>query len=236
MITTSRQIELDGKTIDYNLSRKKVRNITIRITTDGSVNVSCPMRTPVTEVESFLRRESPFIFKSLGKVHSRIENAARPKLYQDGEQVNVFGERCVLQVNPGYGFKGVRYEYPDIYINAQNTEQTKKLYENWRRRMLRDKIAQMLEYYIPMFEAKGADAPGEIRFRTMSTRWGVCVPSTGKITFNYNLFEVPEELIAYVVVHELAHLLEANHSPRFWAHVEDVMPDYKVRRKTLREY
>ena len=46
----------------------------------------------------------------------------------------------------------------------------------------------------------------------------------------------PEELIAYIVVHEMAHFLEANHSERFWAHVEDVMPDYKARRKLLREY
>ena len=90
--------------------------------------------------------------------------------------------------------------------------------------------------YCPMFAEKGVEPPKQVTFRTMSTRWGVCTPSTGKLTFNYNLFEAPEELIAYVVVHELAHFLEANHSERFWAHVADIMPDYKIRRKTLREY
>ena len=99
-----------------------------------------------------------------------------------------------------------------------------------------NKIEEMFEYYVPKFELKGVKAPSAVAFRTMSSRWGVCSPSTGKITFNYNLFEAPEELIAYIVVHEMAHFLEPNHSERFWAHVGDVMPDYKARRKLLREY
>ena len=102
--------------------------------------------------------------------------------------------------------------------------------------MLKSKIEEMLEYYVPMFEKKGVKPPAAVSYRTMSSRWGVCSPSTGKVTFNYNLFEAPEELIAYVVVHELAHFLEANHSDRFWKHVGDVMPDYKARRKLLRDY
>ena len=231
-----RTITLDGKTIVYELTRKRVRNINLRINPDGSVKVSCPYRVTTDEVERFLRTESSFIFKSLEKVNNRIDNASRPSTYEDGEEVNVFGEKCTLHVNPGFPFKGVRYSYPDIYINSDSPEKTERLYEKWKRNKLRDKVGEMLEYYVPMFEKKGVKAPETVAFRTMSSRWGVCMPSTGKITFNYNLFEAPEELIAYVVVHELAHLLEANHSDRFWAHVEDVMPDYKARRKLLREY
>lgn len=183
-----------------------------------------------------MRAESEFIFKALAKVDARIENAARPKRYEDGEEVNVFGERCTLHVSPDYSFRGVRYEYPDVYVRADSPEAAMRVYETWRRASLRSKISEMLDYYFPMFEAKGVRPPSQVSYRTMKTRWGVCTPSTGKLTFNYNLFEAPEELIAYVVVHELAHFLEANHSERFWAHVEDVMPDYKIRRKTLREY
>ena len=231
-----RQIILDGKTLEYELTRKRVRNINLRINPDGSVKVSCPARTSVAEVESFLRSESAFIFRSLAKVNSRIDNAARPSTYEDGEQVKVFGELCTLHVNAGFPFKGVRYSYPDIYVCSDSPEKTQRLYEKWKRQKLRDKIEEMLEYYVPKFELKGVKAPSAVAFRTMSSRWGVCSPSTGKITFNYNLFEAPEELIAYIVVHEMAHFLEPNHSERFWAHVGDVMPDYKARRKLLREY
>ena len=231
-----RQIVLDGKTLEYELTRKRVRNINLRINPDGSVKVSCPARTSVAEVERFLRSESAFIFRSLAKVSSRIDNAARPSTYEDGEQVKVFGELCTLHVSAGFPFKGVRYSYPDIYVCSDSPEKTQRLYEKWKRQKLRDKVSEMLEYYVPMFERKGVKPPAAVTFRTMTSRWGVCSPSTGKITFNYNLFETPEELIAYIVVHEMAHFLEANHSERFWAHVEDVMPDYKARRKLLREY
>lgn len=231
-----RQILIDGQIYVYNLTRKRVKNINLRINPDGTIKVSCPSRTTIGEVENFMRNESAFIRRSLAKVYERIGNASRPDTYTDGEKVNVFGEKCTLHVNGGYPFRGLRYVYPDIYINASDPVQTERIYQKWRKQKLRDKIAEMLEYYYPMFEAKGVQYPKQVSFRTMSSRWGVCTPSTGKLTFNYNLFEAPEELIAYVVVHELAHFLEANHSAKFWEHVADIMPDYKARRKALGEY
>ncbi len=231
-----RQIVINGQILVYDLSRKRVKNINLRIGVDGQIKVSCPNRTSIGEVESFLRAESDFIARSLSKINDRIDNAARPVTYEDGEQVKVFGELCTMHVSTEFPFKGLRFVYPDIYINSDTPEQTEKIYQKWRRKKLSAKIMEMLEYYYPMFAVKGVEPPKKVCFRTMSSRWGVCTPSTGKLTFNYNLFETPEELIAYVVVHELAHFLEANHSAKFWAHVEDIMPDYKIRRKTLREY
>lgn len=76
---------------------------------------------------------------------------------------------------------------------------------------------------------------GEIRINGAKTRWGSC-SRKGSINFTYRLMLVPEELVDYVVVHELAHLKEMNHSGRFWSVVERVLPDYKERRKKLREY
>jgi predicted metal-dependent hydrolase len=78
-------------------------------------------------------------------------------------------------------------------------------------------------------------AYGNIRVNKAKTRWGSCT-AKGDINFTYRLLFVPQELIDYVVVHELAHLKEMNHSPRFWAVVQSVMPDYKERRKQLKEY
>ena len=231
-----RQIVLKGRIIEYDLSRKRIVNLNLRVTADGQVRVSCPMRTSLAEVESFLETEADFIFKSLSKASQRMANAARPSTYTDGERVNVFGERCTLCISPDYSIRSVLFEFPYIYIKSDSPELTKRLYQRWRKRKFREKILEMLKYYYPLFRAKGVQPPKGVAFRTMTSRWGVCTPSTGKLTFNYNLFEVPEELIAYVVVHELAHFLEPNHSDRFWAHVADIMPDYKKRRKALQEY
>lgn len=76
---------------------------------------------------------------------------------------------------------------------------------------------------------------GEVKINSAKTRWGSC-NRKGDINFSYRLLFVPEDLIDYVVVHELAHVREMNHSAGFWTIVERIMPDYKARRKRLREF
>lgn len=76
---------------------------------------------------------------------------------------------------------------------------------------------------------------GRVTIRNQRTRWGSC-STKGNINLNCLLMLVPHEIQDYVLVHELAHLREMNHSPRFWAIVESVLPDYKLRRKWLRDH
>ena len=210
-------ILLDGKSVEYEFERKRVRNINLRIRHDGSVYVSCPRWITVKEVEDFLRKKSDFIFEGIRKMGQRIDNAARPVDYSDNETVNVFGDKCTIKV-----FRSdknqVVFSWPEIHLyvtDVNDGELRKKTYEKWRRTILKSKILEMCEFYSPHFEKIGVARPNEIKFRQMSSKWGVCDVRKKTITFNYNLFEVPEESVAYVVVHEFAHLIEPNHSGRF---------------------
>lgn len=76
---------------------------------------------------------------------------------------------------------------------------------------------------------------GTIAIREQKTRWGSC-SSAGNLNFNWKLVRMPQELLDYVVVHELAHRREMNHSAQFWAVVAAELPDYQMRRKRLKEY
>ena len=80
----------------------------------------------------------------------------------------------------------------------------------------------------------GILAAPELRLRKMRRRWGSCSRS-GRVTLNTELVKLPLSMIDYVIAHELSHLREMNHSPRFWATVQSVFPEFQLARKTLRE-
>ena len=93
------------------------------------------------------------------------------------------------------------------------------------------RIRQRLDFYIP----RVGRAPGRIAIRDQKSRWGSC-SQKGNVNFNWKLIMAPPEALDYVVVHELCHLYEFNHSPRFWALVENQIPDYAVWKKWLKQH
>lgn len=99
------------------------------------------------------------------------------------------------------------------------------------REKARDRITERAAYF---GEIMGVDY-GRIAIRSAKTRWGSC-SGKGNLNFHWKLILMPPEILDYVVVHELAHRLEMNHSPRFWVQVEKVLPDYRRRRLWLKEH
>lgn len=92
-------------------------------------------------------------------------------------------------------------------------------------------IPERVRYYAPLVGV----TYGRITIRNQRTRWGSC-SAKGNLNFNCLLMLMPPEILDYVVVHELAHRREMNHSPAFWAIVESVLPDYRTRRQWLKEH
>jgi len=91
-------------------------------------------------------------------------------------------------------------------------------------------IPKRVEYYAPIIGVK----VGKITIRNQKTRWGSC-SGKGNLNFNCLLMLTPQEVIDYIVVHELCHLKQLNHSPKFWAEVEKILPNYKEPKKWLKE-
>jgi hypothetical protein len=89
-------------------------------------------------------------------------------------------------------------------------------------------MAERLEYFAPLVGVR----PTGMQVKAYKARWGSC-KTDGQIQFNWRLIHGPAEVIDYVVVHELCHILQHNHSPAYWSEVARVMPDYKIKRKWL---
>ncbi len=111
-----------------------------------------------------------------------------------------------------------------------NHSQKKYFDENEIRQVVLDLCKQIY----PAFEKRGVEFP-VIRFRKMKSQWGNCRPKEGILTFNTQLIYVPQECIEYVVAHEFAHFLQPNHSALFYNELALVLPDWKSRRKRLKD-
>ena len=102
-------------------------------------------------------------------------------------------------------------------------------------KLLADKALEVIPMRVEYFANIMGVTYGNITIRNQKTRWGSC-SSAGNVNFNYHLYYLPDELLDYVVVHELAHRRYMNHSKEFWSEVARYCPDYRARRKQLKEY
>lgn len=118
-----------------------------------------------------------------------------------------------------------------VFLSEHNNKQPKTIFESWIREHARKLITQRTK----VLADKAGFKYNRISIREQSTRWGSC-SSDKNLNFNWKLILAPPEILDYVVIHELAHTVQMNHSRAFWSVVEGVMPDYMKYRKWLRAH
>ena len=226
-------IELAGRTVEYDLQRKKVKNINLRIKSDGTVHVSASSRVPLKAIESFLQANGSYILRAIDKFAARRDKSDSLE-YKDGEYLTVLGYRVPLRI--ARGNKNLAEMTSDgIFLTVKDTEsiETKQkainlfIYDICRR-----SVCELCEKIYPEFADKVTSYP-TVKFRRMHTKWGICRPTRNEITFSYMLSAAPVECIEYVIYHELCHFLHPNHSREFYACLSEHLPDWKERKTKL---
>lgn len=232
-----REINLKNMTITYTLTRKKVKNINLRIKSDGSVWISAPGRVSIRDIDDFLISKQDDIEKAIVYFRERKRDVPAPKRYVSGECFFLTGSRLELKVSENVR-ESVEAEGSSLYLRVKDDtdyERKKKLIESWYKEQGRRIFKETVDGIYPKLRAYNVPCP-QICIRKMTSRWGSCMPGKDKVTFNLMLVAASGECIEYVVLHELVHFIEPNHSKNFWKLVGEFMPDYKERKKELGKY
>lgn len=235
-----RTVNCGGRTVSYILTRKKVKNINLRVKPEGIVSISASERVPIKYIENFIREKSEFIFNALDKFSNR---APEPKLPEDisefrsGDILKFWGIDHTLEINVSEKRReGVIINGNIMTVNVFSPERAGIALKKFYAEQTRSAFEDMNRRTCLMFRAKGYNVPfAEMQIRKMSSRWGSCHFTKGKIVMNSRLVLYPEICAAYVFVHEYAHFIVPDHSEKFYAVVADIMPDYKICRKILKD-
>jgi predicted metal-dependent hydrolase len=221
---TRQVVLLDAQTVEYRLVRRRGRRrISLSIDERG-LRVGAPLRASNREIESVLREHARWVLRKLAEWQSR---RTPPLRWTEGEKLMLRGENIELRIDPR-GI-GVRVDSGCIRVAAAVPERIARNVTIWFRESALADFCERVRRFRPILEVKEP----RVRLSSARTRWGSC-HANGSILLNWRLIQMPPHLIDYVVVHELAHLREMNHSPRFWAIVGGVIPDYAARRAEIR--
>jgi len=220
------QIMLDGVSVSYTLKRSpRRRSITLTVDENG-LRVGAPWRSPETRIASMLEGHAHWITRKLAAWQAR---KPLPFTWETGAAIMVLGQPLTLLPAPARSNTTSDGVHLHVAAQADQPVMMAKQATLWLRSTALEWFGQRTAHFAPMLDVGVPD----IRLSNARTRWGSCHPA-GRVHFNWRLIHMPAPLIDYVVVHELAHLRVANHSPRFWHCVEQVLPDHKMRRTTLR--
>lgn len=229
-----KHIKLLNRDIEYDLQRKKVKNINLRIKPDGSITVSANPKVPESRIERFLLEKHEYILKALTHYEEIEKLLPKPKQYVDGETFKVFGRDLRLKVFPS---KKNNIESDESFIklyvkDVDDLLLKKRILDKWLCVQIEKKVIDLCESIYPVFGKHNIDYP-IIRFRKMVSRWGSCQPKRNILTFNYALVFSPTSCIEYVIYHEFTHFIQPNHSRKFYLALSTFLPDWKGRKKEL---
>ena len=226
-------IYLDGRKVVYELDRKKVKNINLRIRHDSSVYVSANRKIPSNVIEEYLQKKSVYIISALDKYAEIAKYTTNNYNYVTGESFRYLGKDLRLVVMKGKNDVTSDGVYLTLNVTDINDVALKeKLIDIWYDTQCREVSETIINEIFLVFKKYNLEMP-KLSLRNMVSRWGSCQPKRGTITLNKRLIEAPRNAFEYVVMHEFIHFLYPNHSNNFYELLYTLMPDWKARKNLL---
>jgi predicted metal-dependent hydrolase len=226
---SQRQLQLgDGQTIPYLLKvSARRRTIGLKID-DNGLTVHIPPRVALRTVEQILQQKSSWI---ADKLTQRRQRPAAIE-WQDGATLRYLGQEIRLALRQDARNRAPEFDGNRLHLalpNPTDSQAVQRKVAIWLAKQCRPDFSRRIE----LLAAKLGVPTPPLYLSSARTRWGSC-NSRGEIRLNWRLIQAPPHIIHYVVAHELAHLKEMNHSPKFWAWVKKLCPEYEIAKRDLK--
>ena len=200
---------------------------------DGkSIKVRVPKGLSDSLVRDLIARKSPWIKRKLREVE--LAAPPKPKEFVSGETFSYLGKNYRLKVlsgdTPSLKLRGGYLEANILGSSETQEDQVRSLLLDWYRRHAQERLEEKTRRYAQVLKVE----PNSVSVKDYKSRWGSC-STKGDVCYNWRIVIAPHRIVDYVVVHELCHLLEHNHSAIYWRHVERIIPDFQECRKWLKQ-
>jgi predicted metal-dependent hydrolase len=196
---------------------------------DRGLTVSVPLRASEQWLHSVLQDKARWVVEKLDGWQTCKPTATR---WQDGETIDYMGELLVLRVAQGLFAAPVHRRGSELWVfvvNGSETAHVERAVSHWYQHEAEQFFVRRVAHYAPLLNV----VPHVVKLSQAKTQWGSCT-AHGSVRLNVQLIKLPPRLIDYVVVHELAHLRELNHSAAFWRVVGSACPEYANLRAELK--
>lgn len=217
--------------MDYKLIRSRRKSVALIVERDGSLVVRAPLRLPQREIDAFVAKNAAWIQEKQAAARQRAETCGGPPgehRFAAGENFLFLGQAIPLQIVEAQAHP-LTYTGQAFRLKRSALPRAGEFFEGWYKAQARADFTHRVE----ALAARHGFSVRSLRLSSARTRWGSC-GAQGSLNLNWRLVMAPPEVIDYVILHELAHLKERNHSARFWALVATLAPDYKTQRQWLK--
>jgi len=220
-------LALEGRLVSYTIKRSARRRAISILVDEEGLRVGAPWEATHNAIERLLRKHSAWVLRKLEEWQVR---RAPARHWTDGEPLMLLGLPFTLKLLPAAVGVHVRDSHLCVGLPARQDQSVARQVHDWLHSQALACFEERVRHYCRVL---GIDAPPKVLLSSARTRWGSC-HTNGRIHLNWRLVQMPARLLDYVVAHEVAHLIEMNHSPRFWRIVGRLVPDYAACRKELR--
>lgn len=229
------QIEYGNRVIDFQIKRKKVKNVNLHVKPDLTVEVTANDSVPLDFITDFVQSKGHWILKHVGDFQEVQPLRQREREFVSGEAFQYLGKQVRLRVRKTSEEEMVKFVRGFLYLyirEPENRKRKEKLLKEWYRKKAHNIFHESLEKIYPLVQKYGVAKP-EIKIRLMKSRWGSALLNKGVILLNLELIKAPKHCIDYVILHELIHFQYHHHGRKFYEMLAVFMPDWKTRKKIL---